>query len=176
MDKHDLRASLKESRQKLSTNDVEQKSQKIVEQLKHLANWPDIKTLHCYLPLKDQKEVNTTEFFEFIWAEQANITCYTNRLVDGKWQDAKLQPGFLFNPAPELPKLDLIIVPMLGFDEHLHRLGYGNGYYDKFLATQPSAQKIGLCFDLGKVERLSIEPHDIALDMVITEENVYLST
>ena len=63
---------------------------------------------------------------------------------------------------------------MLGFDpKTLHRIGYGGGYYDQFLATQPQAQKIGVCFDHGKTENIPTEPHDIPLDVIVTEENIY---
>jgi len=64
---------------------------------------------------------------------------------------------------------------MLGFDKTLNRIGYGGGYYDKFLANQPDAQKIGVCFEQGKVEHIPAEPHDIPLDIIITEEKVYSS-
>lgn len=66
----------------------------------------------------------------------------------------------------------MIIVPMLGFDGALHRLGYGGGYYDRLLARQATARKIGLCYDLGRLEQLPVEPHDQPLDAVITENGV----
>ncbi len=71
----------------------------------------------------------------------------------------------------ELPEqFDVIIVPMLGFDpKTMHRIGYGGGFYDKFLATQPHAKKIGVCFDLGKVDHIETEAHDVPLDLIITE-------
>jgi 5-formyltetrahydrofolate cyclo-ligase len=67
----------------------------------------------------------------------------------------------------------LIIVPMLGFDKVLHRIGYGSGYYDRLLAAHSGAAKIGLCFEAGRVEQLPVEPHDQRLDLVITEDRAY---
>jgi 5-formyltetrahydrofolate cyclo-ligase len=68
-------------------------------------------------------------------------------------------------------KFDLIIVPVLAFDKENYRLGWGGGYYDKFLATQSQAQKIGLCFKSGFMRTgLPHEKHDIPLDIVLTEE------
>jgi 5-formyltetrahydrofolate cyclo-ligase len=72
----------------------------------------------------------------------------------------------------ELPKqnFELIIVPCLAFDEANYRLGWGGGYYDKFLANQPQALKIGVCFSNGLVENgLPHEPHDVQLDKLVTE-------
>jgi 5,10-methenyltetrahydrofolate synthetase len=63
---------------------------------------------------------------------------------------------------------------MLGFDpKTLHRIGYGGGYYDKFLAGQPEAKKVGVCYEAGKTGQIPMESHDIALDMVVTENQVY---
>ena len=72
-------------------------------------------------------------------------------------------------------KIDMVLVPMLGFDRHGHRLGYGKGYYDRFLSqVRPDCPKIGVCPELGHLKTdLPVEPHDVALDFVITEEKVY---
>jgi 5,10-methenyltetrahydrofolate synthetase len=65
-------------------------------------------------------------------------------------------------------------VPLLGFDtKTLHRIGYGGGYYDRFLATQSQSLKIGICFEQGKLAELPADRHDIPLDTVITETAVY---
>lgn len=175
MDKNDLRLQLKTSREKLSAGEIDAKSQAVTNKLKNLVNWSEITTLHSYLPLENQNEVDTHKLFEFLWGEHPHIICYTNRLQGGKWQDVKVEPGFLLTKINQLPKLNSIIVPMLGFDENLHRLGYGKGYYDRFLASQPQAQKIGLSFELGKVDKLPTEPHDVQLDLIITEDQVYKS-
>ena len=67
-------------------------------------------------------------------------------------------------------KFDLIIVPCLAYDADNHRLGWGGGFYDKFLAEQPKALKIGVCFQNGFVDGgLPHEPHDIPLDKIFTE-------
>jgi 5-formyltetrahydrofolate cyclo-ligase len=68
---------------------------------------------------------------------------------------------------------DLIIVPLLAFDERKHRLGFGGGWYDRFLAAQPNALKIGLGYEFQRSGSLPVEPHDIALDMIITEAKTY---
>ncbi|HSX24181.1 MAG TPA: 5-formyltetrahydrofolate cyclo-ligase [Candidatus Saccharimonadales bacterium] len=166
--KAQLRAQLQAARQHLSAGDVKQKSQVILEQLKELVDWPHIGALHCYVPLIDAKEVDTRPLFEFAWRNYPQIAIYTAK-KDGKL--LRVHPGFELEHT-KAAGFDVIIVPMLGFDERKHRLGYGGGYYDRLLAEQPRAQKIGLSFELGNVGRLPVEPHDKALDIVITETRV----
>lgn len=68
--------------------------------------------------------------------------------------------------------IDLIIVPGLGFDNKLNRLGFGMGYYDNFL-SQEDIYKIGLCFDEQIVDSIPTESHDIKMNMIITKNRVY---
>ncbi|MEM2137974.1 MAG: phosphoribosylglycinamide formyltransferase [Candidatus Anstonellaceae archaeon] len=71
--------------------------------------------------------------------------------------------------SPE--KIDLAIVPGVSFDRRGHRIGYGMGYYDSLLA-QTSCKKIGLAYDLQIAAHVPNEPHDVAVDMIVTESEV----
>ncbi len=64
---------------------------------------------------------------------------------------------------------DVIIVPVLGYDDARYRLGLGKGWYDRFLVAQPRAYKLGLAYNWAKVTELPHEPHDIPLDIIITD-------
>lgn len=77
--------------------------------------------------------------------------------------------------SPPMPKsrYDLIIVPVVAFDEALHRIGMGGGWYDRFLASQPHARKAGLAYEQTKAPLIPAEAHDIPLDMIVTEHAVY---
>lgn len=70
-------------------------------------------------------------------------------------------------------KIDLILVPLLGVDIRGNRLGYGKGYYDKFLQTA-EALKIGLAFEEFVLDEIPSEKHDVKLDGFITEKGVRL--
>ncbi len=73
--------------------------------------------------------------------------------------------------APET--IDLVIVPALAFDERGYRLGYGGGYYDRFLPRlRPDCVTIGLTLDALVVPILPTEPHDIPVQIVVTERRV----
>lgn len=71
----------------------------------------------------------------------------------------------------------VLIVPLLGFDEGCHRLGFGGGYYDRAIASLRSANYkvvvVGAAFECQKLSKMPTEPHDARLDAVITEHAVY---
>ncbi len=71
-----------------------------------------------------------------------------------------------------LNKVDVVIVPGAVFDKRGNRIGYGQGYYDRFLKKVPNALKIGLAFDLQVVKKLPNEKHDIPVDVVLTERRI----
>lgn len=74
-------------------------------------------------------------------------------------------------PAAErdpTPRLDVFVVPGLGFDVRGGRIGYGRGCYDKALCAMPSALRIGVGYDWQVVSRVPSEPHDEPLDLVVT--------
>ena len=72
----------------------------------------------------------------------------------------------------ELATLDAVIVPLLAFDSSGHRLGYGKGFYDGFLASTP-ARRIGIAYEFQRMSALPAEPHDQPLDIIATNERWY---
>ena len=94
-----------------------------------------------------------------------------------------LVPGYCSIPEPRMEirkdrtvaasEIETIIVPGSVFDERGGRLGYGGGYYDRFMAHEaPQARRIGLAFDLQVIDRLSLQSHDELLDLVVTEKRI----
>lgn len=75
--------------------------------------------------------------------------------------------------APEIKphEVDIAVIPGIAFDRHRCRLGWGGGYYDRFL-SQSKCFSIGLAFDLQVVDDVPVEDHDHPLDMIITETRV----
>ncbi len=70
--------------------------------------------------------------------------------------------------------LDLILVPGVAFDRTGHRLGFGKGFYDRILHnTNLQGRRLGLCFELQLVDRLPAESHDIHMNLIVTEKNIY---
>ena len=71
---------------------------------------------------------------------------------------------------------DILLVPLVAFDEKLNRLGYGGGYYDRYIARVLRFKKvitIGMAYSFQKIKKLTINRHDIRIDHVITEKNFF---
>lgn len=100
----------------------------------------------------------------------ASITNLESDLVAGRHG--------LREPAPHCPpvnpdQIDLILVPGVAFDSRGVRLGRGGGFYDRFLCRQElRARRVGVAFDLQIVDRIPAEPHDAALEAVITPSRI----
>jgi 5-formyltetrahydrofolate cyclo-ligase len=167
--KAELRQALKKSRLEITDAEHTLKSQAIVERLKRVVDWSKAGAVHYFEPIRRLLEVDISDLVTTLEDSYPDIQLFTPRLIDGTWQMISIK-----NKKPPA-SFDVIIVPALGFDRHLHRIGYGGGYYDKFLATQPRAHKIGVCFETGKLEQIPTESHDIPMDTIITERRVYIS-
>jgi len=68
--------------------------------------------------------------------------------------------------------IDTIILPMLGFDRSGGRIGYGAGYYDRFLAGNRDLRKIGIAFACQETENLPLDENDVRMDVIVTEDGV----
>jgi 5-formyltetrahydrofolate cyclo-ligase len=89
-----------------------------------------------------------------------------DRLIDGVWNI----------PVPEQRDIvvpDAVLAPMVGFDGECYRLGYGGGYFDRTLAAlAPRPQAIGIGFDLAEIDTIHPQPHDIPMDLIVTETGI----
>lgn len=73
----------------------------------------------------------------------------------------------------DLDEADIVVLPGIAFDLNGHRIGYGKGYYDKTLhRLEGNGRLIGLCYDFQLVERIAGEPHDVKMDLIITEKRI----
>jgi 5-formyltetrahydrofolate cyclo-ligase len=71
-------------------------------------------------------------------------------------------------------KIDVILVPALAFDRRGYRVGYGGGYYDRFLPEAPQAAKIGVAFACQIVEEIPADTYDVTVDRIVTEEGIII--
>jgi 5-formyltetrahydrofolate cyclo-ligase len=79
-----------------------------------------------------------------------------------------------FRPIGEERVPDLLLVPLLAFDRHCRRLGYGGGFYDRTLAGLPGRFALGCAFAAQRIDAVPVGPHDVTLDGVATEHGVTL--
>ena len=88
-----------------------------------------------------------------------------------------LKKGAYGIPVPietRIVRVDAIIIPMVGFDQHGYRLGYGSGYFDRTLAIyQPQPLTIGIAFEMQRLENVHAQPHDIAMQYIVTEAGIF---
>ncbi len=94
-----------------------------------------------------------------------------DQLVVGPWGLAQPDPAAA-TWLPSVARIDLVVVPGLAFDRRGQRIGWGGGYYDRFLA-QVQGVKIGLCYDSLVLDCIPGELHDVPVDMVVAETTIY---
>ncbi len=85
-------------------------------------------------------------------------------LLEAGYQDIPEPPKSCLAVSP-----DLIITPLVAFDRSLGRLGQGQGHYDRSFEKYPDAARVGLAWSVQEADDLPVEPHDVALHMIITE-------
>ena len=117
--------------------------------------WSKIQTVCSYTPIAGLNEVDIRPLLKSISYKYPAIEIK----ILGQAKNQKIPKT----------KFDLILVPALAFDKDNYRLGWGGGFYDKFLAGQSGALKIGVCFQNGFIKNLPHETHDVALDKIVTE-------
>jgi 5-formyltetrahydrofolate cyclo-ligase len=156
--KAELRNQTKRARLELTDAEHTLKSRAIVQNLKQVIDWSKVSSLHYFEPFQQLLEPNISPFISYLEDSYPALKLYMPRLINNSWELIAIKGG-------DLPKqFDVVFVPMLAFDDNLQRIGYGGGYYDRFLATQLQANKIGVCFELGRVDHIPAEPYDIILE------------
>lgn len=93
------------------------------------------------------------------------------------WPGVRTSAGVYGLPVPEgvpVVQPDIVLMPPIGFDAQGYRLGYGGGFYDRTLAAlSPQPLKIGVAFELSRIETIQPQPHDIPMDYVVTEQGMW---
>jgi len=172
-----LRKEMLKKRDSLSCVDASSMSSIIAKSLHKCDRYIEAKTVAFYLPkgnevdtfgmikaaMKDGKEVLVP-----VTDHQINLFRFVSKedLQPGKY--GIMEPKSRISPSKEP---DVIIVPGVAFGLCMHRLGYGKGYYDRYLAKSP-AYRIGICYDLQIVEKLPTHEDDERMDEIITEKRV----
>lgn len=189
MDRKQLRIELRQRRRALSDGEQERAAAGVLEQLKRLSEFHQSEHIAIYLA--NDGEVNPALIASYAWA--LGKRCYLPVLDSGDRQkmhfqrytpDTVLLPNRFNIPEPVLDislcipaeALDLVLMPLTGFDESGRRLGMGGGFYDRTLAFVQSGSKpvlYGLAHECQKVENVPVEHWDVPMSGVITDEKVY---
>ena len=185
MNKKELRIKYKALRNHLSENDIEEMSLAIANKVLTIPIWG--KTyFHIFLPIMEHKEVNTEFLLHLLSGKDKEIviskcdfeTCHLVHFL--LTDNTKIKKNKYNIPEPfdgiEVPtgKIDVVFVPLLAYDNAGHRVGYGKGFYDKFLTEcMPETIKIGLSFFESEDLIEDIFENDVKLDYCVTPNIVY---
>lgn len=179
-----LREKYKQKRQQLSIVEIEQKSIAIANQVLKLDIWQHT-YYHLFLSIKQQKEVDTDLLLHVLQGKDKQVVVSQSNFKDYSLKHVLLTDSTpiklnKFNiPEPqdglEVPveKIDVVFVPLLAFDTQGNRIGYGKGFYDRFLENcREDVVKIGLSF-FEPEKRFEVNANDIKINFAVTPYQVY---
>ena len=187
MNKELIRKNILEKREMLSDENKCALLQSVIDQMGNY-DFSKIKTVHIYLPIKQKNEIDTFPIIHFLRLiaphvtiviprsnfktfEMQNIICDDNTiLAENNYGIMEPVDGTIV-PYNEI---DMVICPLLTFDKNGYRVGYGKGFYDKFLSEcQPETIKIGLSFFEPEEKIEDVFGSDIPLNFCITPEKIF---
>ena len=185
MTKKELRAAYKNLRRQLSANDIEEKSLAVANKTLLLPIW-ELTYFHIFLPIESLKEINTEFILHLLSGKDKEIVVSKSDFETRDMTHYLLTDNTKFKtnsygiPEPvnglEVPSktIDVVFVPLLAFDVLGNRVGYGKGFYDKFLTDcRPEIIKIGLSFFEAVDAVNDVFESDIKLDYCVTPKGIY---
>jgi len=173
-----LRKHLLEKRDATSAELRDISSKKIHQNLKQVDSYINSQNIACYFPIGS--EVDTHSIMLDILELGKNMIL--PKIIDDNLEFyvipnlGKLEKGRFDIMEPKdsckkAEKIDCILVPTIGISKSGDRLGYGRGYYDKFLSST-NAMKISLTYSKQIIKSIPIDTHDIKIDLIITEDEI----
>lgn len=188
MKKVELRRIYLDKRRHLSPAEIAAASKRIADRFFDEVDLAEVKNLHTFIRIAKFNEIDTSNIYYSIWHERRDITTYApkSELATGEMESIRFDAETqwtenrwgirepLDNESIDPIDLDIVLVPMLCFDLLGNRVGYGKGFYDRFLThTRPDCLKVGLSF-FPPVEKIDdANANDIELNLVITPGEVF---
>jgi 5-formyltetrahydrofolate cyclo-ligase len=185
MNKKELRIQYKALRNQIAENDLKEMSLAIANKVISLPIWEKM-YFHIFLPIIEHKEVNTEYILHLLSGKDKEIIISKSDFITREMthflltDNTKIKKNEYNIPEPidgiEVPskKIEIVFVPLLAFDKTGNRVGYGKGFYDKFLSEcQADTIKIGLSFFEAEENIDGIFENDVKLDYCVTPNEVY---
>ena len=175
MDKKELRRKIREKKRAMTEEQIESASRALGEKFAQCDVYKNARTIYGYLPYN--QEVRTVPMLERAMREGKRVAVpkvYGEEMKFIYMDDlSKVETGYANIPEPiadgpvaEDPTA-LVLMPGLAFDETGNRMGYGGGFYDKFLAKEPEHPTVALCYSFQMVDAIPTEDYDIPVDLVL---------
>ena len=178
--KKDIRSRVLEKRNCITDKEWEEKSHEIYEKVVTHPFFFEADSIYCYVDYR--REVGTRAIIEKSWEMGKKVAVpkvngtEMNFYYISQFSDLKEGYRGILEPDPQFPASDkkaLVIMPGAAFDRNRNRIGYGKGYYDKFLRVHQNYSTIAICFECQLVDQIPATDLDIRPDFLITEENIY---
>ena len=174
-EKKALRAKIRALKRAMTLEEIEERSAKLVEKFLSSDAYKNAGTIYGYMPYN--QEVRTTKALEQALKDGKVLALPK---VCGDRMDFivvtdlnQVEEGYCGIPEPirdgplATDETALVLMPGLAFDREGHRMGYGGGFYDKFLEQEPNHPTLALCYEFQMMPHLDVEAHDIPVDEVI---------
>ena len=185
MTKSELRKKYKALRKSLSIDQADDFSLAIANQLLQLDIW-DKSFYHIFLSIEEQKEINTEYILNILAGKDKNIVISKSNFENLSLthylltDSTRIKKNYYNIPEPidgieiNSSQVEVVFVPLLAFDKTGNRVGYGKGFYDRFLSEcKPETIKIGLSFFEVEEEVFETDDNDVSLDYCVTPNRVY---
>lgn len=182
-----IRKKTIEQRGLLSIQEVTEKSSRITRRLCSLSQYVNACTVMAYMSYRN--EVATDVFIGNCIRDGKKVAIPKVQKIHDlallpyeiKDPECDVLEGFKGIPEPDASILDtvdplefdLVVIPAVAFDKGRNRIGYGAGYYDRFLVTlRPDCLKVGIAYEMQILDKFSADVYDIPMDLVITENRI----
>lgn len=175
MDKKELRRSIREQKRAMTEEQIVTASEKLGQLFAATEVYRNAKTIYGYLPYN--QEVRTVPMLQRAIDDGKKVAVpkvFGDEMKFIYLDDlTAVEKGYAGIPEPvaDGPVADdkeaLVLMPGLAFDPQGHRIGYGGGFYDKFLAAEPTHPTVALCYAFQMLPRLETEEFDIPVDCVL---------
>ncbi len=188
MDKKLLRQYYLSKRKSLSETEIEEYSSKIHDLFFRFFGLHSLKVIHVFLPIRHQQEIDTWLIINTLRRKFSSKIIISKSDTDGEMRHFVLEketklienqwkiPEPDENESEEFPieAIELVLVPLLIFDKIGNRVGYGKGYYDRFLSKcLPETIKVGISLFEPIDEPIHSDTYDIRLDYCITPNKIW---
>ncbi len=175
MDKQELRKQIRQQKRAMTPEQIEAASARLGELFLRSEQYRQAKNIYGYLPYN--QEVRTVPMLEQAIRDGKRVAVpkiYGDEMRFIYMDDlSRVEKGYSGIPEPidDAPVADdptaLVLMPGLAFDPQGHRIGYGGGFYDKFLAAEPNHPTLALCYSFQMLPKLETEEFDIPVDCVL---------
>ncbi len=181
-DKETIRKKILSIRELLPQDEAKERSKLIFQNLKKLNVFNNASVVHTYVSAK-KNEVDTIEIINHLLSSGKRVIVpvvdkKSKKLIHSELKSlSELKKSTFGLLEPEvirevsIEEIDIVLVPAIAVDKNGNRIGFGGGYYDKFL-KQIYCPKVALVYDFQVIDEIEPEPSDVPVDFIITESDI----